>query len=297
MPLIVAPMLHVSGRDIVMASCRAGVVGAFPTANAGSAHELGAWLDEFATLPAKAAPPCPNLIMAHPRVSEDIACLLERPPELVITSVGAPIGAHALRDAGTLVFADVASIRHARRALDIGCDGLVLLTAGAGGQTGWLNPFAFVREVREFFSGPVVLAGGLSDGRGLRAAEALGCDLGYMGTRFIVARESLASAAYQDMVVGSGMDDVVLTRSITGLPTSFLRQSLLDAGLDPNQLDETTSVEAARRQFGPGAGARRWREIFSAGHSVSGVRSIQSTSEIVDVIVMQYEDAASHPRR
>jgi len=194
LPLIAAPMFLVSGVELVAAACRHGVIGAFPTVNCRSGDELDAWLTAIegrlrAASDASgklAAPVCPNLVVhrSNARLDEDLQVLLRHGPEIVITSVGSPAPVvKPLHDAGALVFADVASIRHAERAIEAGIDGLVLLTAGAGGQTGWLNPFAFVRAVRAFFAGPIVLAGGISDGRALRAAEVLGCDLAYMGTR------------------------------------------------------------------------------------------------------------------
>jgi nitronate monooxygenase len=188
------------------------------------------------------------------------------------------------------VFADVASIRHADRAVDAGADGLVLLTAGAGGQTGWLNPFVFVRAVRQFFDGPVVLAGGISDGHALRAAEALGCDLAYMGTKFIATQESMADIRYKDMVVASSADDVLLTRAFTGLQTNMLRPSIIAAGLDPDALPERGAIDIAKDID---VGARenrpvRWRDIWSAGHSASGVNSIVSVAELVGQTAIEY---------
>src|SRR5262249_20822860 len=181
LPLIAAPMFRVSGPALVTAACRAGVVGAFPTANCRTVDELETWLGEIARALAEHAdatgrapsPYCPNLIVhrSNPRVAEDLARLVARKPELVITSVGTPAPVIApLHDVGALVLADVATIQHAEKAAAVGADGLVLLTAGAGGQTGWLNPFAFVRAVRRFFDGIVVLAGGVSDGQAVRAA-------------------------------------------------------------------------------------------------------------------------------
>ena len=188
LPLIAAPMFLVSGVDLVVAACGQGVIGSFPTANCRSAEQLNSWLLEIdARLRRHAdeagvacAPSCPNLIVhrSNARLADDLRIVLKHAPELVITSVGSPGAVVApLHDAGALVFADVASLRHAERAVEAGADGLVLLTAGAGGQTGWLNPFAFTRAVRRFFSGPIVLAGGISDGCALQAARTLGCDL------------------------------------------------------------------------------------------------------------------------
>ncbi len=247
LPLIAAPMFLVSGVDLVVAVCGHGVIGSFPTANCRNAEQLDSWLLEMSVrLRRRAdeagvacAPVCPNLIVhrSNARLADDLRIVLKHAPEVVITSVGSP-GAvlRPLHDAGALVFADVASIRHAERAVEVGADGLVLLTAGAGGQTGWLNPFAFTRAVRRFFSGPIVLAGGVSDGCALRAARTLGCDLAYMGTRFIATHESMADQRYKDMLVASSADDILLTRAFTGLQTNMLRPSIVAAGLDPDSL-------------------------------------------------------------
>lgn len=297
LPLIAAPMLRVSGVDLVTAVCRAGAIGAFPTANARSVEELDAWLTQIergvAELGRPAAPHCPNLIIRQPRFKDDLACLARHKVEIVITSVGSPAAAvQPLHDVGCLVFADIASLRHAEKAIEAGADGLILLTAGAGGQTGWANPFAFVRAVRAMFDGPLVLAGGVSDGTALAAARLLGCDLAYMGTRFIAARESMASDAYRKMLVDSTLDDVMLTRAFTGLDASMLRPSIVAAGLDPGNLDEQVSEARAREKFGgksDAGGPRRWIEVWSAGHSVSGVRAVKGAADIVDEVAAQYQ--------
>lgn len=307
LPLIAAPMLRISGPALVAEVCRQGVVGAFPTANAASVSELDAWLTEIGsaihTAPTDrdAAPWCPNLIMRRDPVvlRQEVDCLLRHGTEMVITSVGTPAPVVApLHEGGCIVFADVATIAHARKALAAGADGLVLLTAGAGGQTGWLNGFAFARAVRSFFDGPLVLAGGISDGTALWAARVLGCDLGYMGTRFIATSESMANPAYRQMLVESSADDVVLTRAFTGLPTSMLRASIANAGLDPDCLDESTSPELAREIFGasrahaerPGEAPRprRWRDVWSAGHSVSAVENVLPVVELVAQLEQEY---------
>ena len=297
--LIAAPMLRVSGVDLVTAVCRSGAIGAFPTANARSVEELDAWLTrierDVAELGRPAAPHCPNLIIRQPRFKDDLACLVRHKVELVITSVGSPAAAVApLHDVGCLVFADIASLRHAEKAIEAGADGLILLTAGAGGQTGWANPFAFVRAVRAMFDGPVVLAGGVTDGTALAAARLLGCDLAYMGTRFIAARESMASEAYRRMLVDSTLDDIMLTKAFTGLDASMLRPSIVAAGLDPANLDEQVSEARAREKFGgknDAAGPRRWTDVWSAGHSVSGVQAVTGAADIVDEIAAQYHAA------
>jgi nitronate monooxygenase len=285
LPLIAAPMLRVSGPDLVVAACSAGVIGAFPTKNARSSDELDSWLVDIKARNAPgAAPWCPNLIMRDARLKEDLATIVRHGCEVVITSVGSPAPAvAALHDCGCLVFADIATLHHAERALEAGVDGLILLTAGAGGQTGWLNPFAFVRAVRAMTDKVVVLAGGISDGRALRAAMTLGCDLAYMGTRFIATRESMASDGYRSMLVSSSMDDVMLTSAFTGLQTNMLRPSIEAAGLDSEHLDEAIDQERAKAKFGGSAasGPRRWQDIWSAGHSVSGVSEIATVADLV----------------
>ncbi|MCB9946221.1 MAG: nitronate monooxygenase, partial [Rhodospirillaceae bacterium] len=235
LPLIAAPMFLVSGPDLVIAACRAGVIGSFPTINCRTVAELAEWLVRIdAELGPEHAPVAPNLVVhrSNSRLADDLALICKHKPALVIASVGSPAPIiDAIHGYGGLVFADIASMRHAEKAIAAGADGLILLTAGAGGQTGWANPFAFVRGVRRLFDGPVVLAGGVGDGQALLAAEALGCDLAYMGTRFIATAESMAKDAYKQMLVASGLDDIKLTRAMTGLETNMLIPSLLAAGL------------------------------------------------------------------
>ena len=301
LPLIAAPMFQVSGPDLVIAACRSGVVGAFPTANARSVEELDQWAgaitQALADTDGETAPWCPNLIIRQPRLEADLAVLVAHRPEVVITSVGSP-GAVVgpLHDVGALVFADVGSLEHARKSVAAGADGLVLLTAGAGGNTGWLNPLAFARAVRQIYDGPLVLAGGISDGVALRAAVTLGCDLAYMGTRFIATAESLAGAAYKQMLVDSDADDVMLTTAFTGLRTNMLKPSMVAAGLDPDQIDEQVTPIESDRMFGGGAagagGPRRWSDIWSAGHTVSGVGAVLTVAELVEQTIGEYTPAA-----
>ena len=304
LPLIAAPMFLVSGVELVVAACREGVVGAFPTANCRSADELDIWLRQISThlckedmrLGRRSAPYCPNLIVhrSNRRLNEDLAVLQRHRPEIVIASVGSPEPVlRPLHDCGALVLADVASLRHAEKAIEVGADGLVLLTAGAGGQTGWLNPLAFVRAVRSFYSGPLVLAGGISDGYALLLAELMGCDLAYMGTKFIATCESLASDAYKAMLVKSNADDVFLTRAFTGLETNMLRPSIVAAGLDPANLPERGMIDVSK-DIDVEARAdqsKRWRDIWSAGHSVSGVSAVLPVAELVERSTHEYQDA------
>lgn len=301
-PIIAAPMLRISGLELTAAACRAGVVGAFPTANCASLEEFETWLlklNQDAIERPGNAPYCPNLIMRRDpaRVMAEVDLIVRHRTELVITSVGSPAAViPRLHDGGCQVFADVASVHHAERAIEAGADGLVLLTAGAGGHTGWANPFAFVRAVRAIFDGPVVLAGGMSDGVALKAATVLGCDLGSMGTRFIATRESLGSEPYKDMLRRSSLDDVLATRAFTGLPANFLKPSIRQVGLDPAGLDETVSVQEARERFGGGSESaviQRWSDLWSAGHSVSGVTSVPSVDELVSTLREEFQSACA----
>lgn len=304
LPLIAAPMFLVSGVELVIAACRSGVIGSFPTVNCRSTEQLDEWLTEIDTrlqhhadrTGCKPAPICPNLIVhrSNARLEQDLDVLLRHKPEIVITSVGSPAPVlKPLHDAGALVLADVASIRHAERAAEAGADGLVLLTAGAGGQTGWLNPFAFVRAVRTFFDGIIVLAGGISDGCALHAAEVLGCDLAYMGTKFIATPESMADDRYKQMLVASSADDIVLTTAFTGLQTNMLKPSIIAAGLDPDNLpargaiDIGKDIDLAARETRP----KRWRDIWSGGHSTSGVAEVLAVDDLVARTLSEYREA------
>jgi nitronate monooxygenase len=316
LPLIAAPMFLVSGPALVKSACRAGIIGSFPTANCRTVEQLDGWLTEINDDLKRAAdetgrapaPLCPNLIVhrSNPRARDDLAAVLRHKVEMVITSVGSPEPVlKPLKDAGCLVLADVASMRHAERAIAAGVDGLVLLTAGAGGQTGWVNPFAFARAVRTFWDGIVVMAGGMSDGQAIAAAETLGCDLAYMGTKFIATRESLAKDAYKEMLVKSRLDDVLLTKSFTGLETNMLRPSIAAAGLDPDNLpmrgaiDIAKDINAAERDKSNAEGpdAKRWKDIWSAGHSVSGVADVPSVAELVARTAEEYAAARRSMQR
>lgn len=295
LPLIAAPMFRVSSPDLVIAACKSGVIGSFPTANCRTIDDLSFWLASIqAALTKEDAPFCPNLIMQRENLHNELACLIEHNPEIVITSVGSPAPViPSLHRINCLVFADVATIYHAKKAINAGADGLILLCAGAGGQTGWANSFAFVRAVRDFYDGPLVLAGGLADGYALWAAKALGCTWGYMGTRFIATEESLANQPYKNMLVDSSMDDILLTKAFTGLDTNFIKTSIINAGLDPSNLPSDISKEGATALYGKEgiAGPRRWKDIWSAGHSVSGVKSILSVSELIKEITKEYKTA------
>jgi len=288
LPLIAAPMTRVSSPALVSAACRSGIIGSFPSHNAQTIEELARWLTNINEellqhrnrIGTEPAPLAVNLVV-HPsnkRLDEDLDCALAHKVELIITSVGnpAPILKRA-HERGCLVFADVATSRHVDRAIAAGVDGLVLLTAGAGGQTGWLNPFAFVRAVRERYAGTIVLAGGISDGVALRAAELLGADLAYMGTKFIATAESAASAAYKQAVVHAGADEIELTTKKTGLLANLILGSPADTARAPAGFTHDNLLSAG--------------EIWSAGHSVVGVHDVSTVADVVDRTAAEYRAA------
>lgn len=302
LPLIAAPMLRVSGPDLVSAACQNGVIGSFPTVNARTSQELDDWLariaDDCAQIDGPTAPTCPNIIMRRdPDVLKaDLEVLIKHKVEMVIASVGSPAAIiKPLHDIGCKVFTDVASLRHAEKALEVGADGLVLLSAGAGGQTGWVNGMSFVRAIRAMFDGPVVLSGGISDGVALWAARVLGCDLGMMGTRFIATAESMATQRYKDMLVESNLDDIMLTQAFTGLDANMLRPSIVAAGMDPKSLAGPVTPERARELFSEhskeASGPKRWIDIWSAGHTISSVGAVTPASELIAQLVSEYEAA------
>ncbi|MCU1647623.1 MAG: 2-nitropropane dioxygenase [Nocardia sp.] len=291
-PAIAAPMTGVSGPELVIAACRNGVIGSFPTHNAATTGELDSWLRDINSALESAdhtgplAPVAPNLVVhkTNDRLRDDLDCLVRHGAELVITSVGSPKPVIApLHDIGCRVFADVSSMAHVRRALDAGVDGLVLLSAGAGGQTGWANPLAFVRTVRPHFDGPIVLAGGICDGISMLAAQVLGADLVYLGTKFIATDESMADDAYQTALIESTIDDVKLSTRVGGIPASLLASWL---ALDGASAVGTASSDGFRQDR-----LLSNRTAWSAGHSVAGVDAITSVAEVIDAIAQQYERA------
>lgn len=286
LPVIAAPMTNVSGPELVIAACRAGVIGSFPTHNAPSPGDLDSWMGQIASEASGdgCAPVAPNLVVhrSNARLQADLDCLIGHQVKLVITSVGSPAPVvERLHAAGAEVYADVASVQHAWAALEAGADGLVLLTAGAGGQTGWANPFAFVRAVRERFDGPLVLAGGIADGRSILAAQTAGADLAYIGTRFIATAESRASDEYRRALVASTLDDVRLSDRVGGIPAS-----LLAAWLDRQ--------DGERGGSGDGFAQDRLlsnADAWSAGHSVFGVHELTTVDELVAELAGQYRQA------
>lgn len=295
LPVVAAPMLLVSGPALVIAAGQAGILGSFPALNARTTDQLKEWLGQIEGA-LDGRPYAVNLIVGGPhgaRFADDLALIEAARPPVVITSVGNPAQAvKRVQAFGGLVFHDVATVRHARKAIEAGVDGLILLTTGAGGHTGSLNPFAFVSQVRAFWNGPILLAGAISDGSGIAAARALGADLAYMGTRFAASEESLASDAYKELLVSETMADVILTDRISGLPATFLRGSIVRAGLDPDALPERLE------QFRPNLpdGVKAWRDVWSGGHGVGSIADTPPVAEIVRRLAFEYEAAKTRLR-
>lgn len=296
-PVVCAPMFIVSGVGIVTASCKAGIIGAFPALNGRTSEdfeemliEIDRDLDEYrAENPdAIVSPYGVNLnLRKNPRIEADleICCKYEVP--LIITSLGKPDAiVKAVHGYGGTVVSDVVFVEHAKKVADAGVDGLVLVCAGAGGHGGRLNPFAFVPAVREFFDGMLLVAGGISTGGAIRAIKALGADFAYMGTRFIASEESLAEPEYIEMMKESVISDVVYTPNVTGVHANFMKQSLLQSGFD---LTDPLNVIAPPKP--DNTGRKAWKSVWSAGQGVHVIRDAPSVQSVVDRLSEEYENA------
>ncbi|MBK8527497.1 MAG: nitronate monooxygenase [Rubrivivax sp.] len=291
LPVVAAPMFLVSGPEMVLAACKAGIVGAFPNANARPIATLGAWMQTIteglaaarAADPDAAIGPWAVNLMTHKsntRMPEDLELIAKYQPPIVITALGSPKPAiDVVHGYGGIVLADVVSLKLAHKAVDAGANGLACVSAGAGGHTGTLSPFAFVSAIRQFFDGLVVIGGGIADGFGVAGAIAAGADLVYMGTRFIATRESMAPDAYKQMLVDCSVEDLVISAGLTGTPASWLKPSLCNAGLDPENLPPTPERNYdANRSLK----ARRWVDTWTAGHGLGAIRSVVPLAEVVD---------------
>ena len=292
LPAIAAPMFLVSGPELVIACCQAGMPASFPTLNARPESELVRWLDTIsASLRASpdSAPWIPNLVLhpSNPRHEADVDLVLDYEPEIVITALGKPAKVAARAHVyGGLVFSDVNSVKYARIAADNGADGLILLCAGAGGHTGMLSPFAFVDAVRSFFDGPLVVAGGIASGGAICGVEAMGADLAYIGTRFIATRESMASPAYRDMLIAADETDIVISDKFTGVPANYLQPSIAAAGIDLDAMQKRQGISIDQRDD-----AKAWRDIWSAGHGVRSTVQVETVADLVERLTREYRDA------
>jgi nitronate monooxygenase len=299
LPVFAAPMFLVSGPDLVIGSCRAGIIGAFPSHNARTPAQTGEWMASInATLDAAraadpaavVAPWCVNLVThsTNTRLRDDLDLVVRHRPPVVVTALGSPKPAlEAVRSYGGIVIADVVNMTLARKAIAAGVDGVACVSAGAGGHTGFLSPFAFIAAVRAEFDGLIVVGGGIGDGRAIAGAIVAGADFVYMGTRFIPAAESIAAPEYKQMVVASGIDDLVVSAAITGTPASWLKPSLRAAGLDPDALPDTPN----RDYDTANSEARRWKTIWSAGQGVGASQAVEPVAAIVAQLEREYREA------
>lgn len=296
LPVIAAPMFLVSGTELVIEACRAGVVGTFPALNARPLEVFDRWLGDIKNALAEtpdAAPHGVNLIVhrSNVRLEEDIAITVEHEVPLVISSVGFPGPVvDAVHSYGGLVFADVIHMHHARKAIQAGVDGVILVAAGAGGHAGTTNPFAMVRQLREFYDGTVILGGAISDGASVAAAQVMGADFAYLGTRFIATKESTGGAGYSQMIVESEANDIVYTDAISGIKGNFMRASLERAGLDPENLPPKPTIDMDK-EVDPRREKKAWKDVWSAGQGVGNIHDVPSTAELVATLKREYDAA------
>lgn len=291
-PVIQAPMFLQSGPDMVIASCRAGIAGCFPSVNARTSEQLEQWLRQITAAVGgeNDGPWAINLMMhrSNTRRFADLDLAVKYRAPLVISALGSPREAiDAVHSYGGKVFADVIDTRFAAKAAEAGVDGLVLVAAGAGGHTGQQSGFAFVEEVRQFWNGDIVLGGGITSGRGIRAAQVLGANYAYMGTRFIATEESMAVPEYKQMVVDASGADIVCSDALTGVKANWLRASLVAAGYDPEHMPDARGIDIAAAT----SDARRWRDVWSAGQGVGAVREVLSIAVLVDQLEREYRAA------
>ena len=301
LPLVTAPMFLVSAPSMVLASCNAGVVGSFPALNQRESVGFAAWLDEIAAgLTADAAPYAVNLIVhgSNPRLQADLAICVEKKVPIVITSLGAVKEVvDAVHSYGGLVFHDVTTRRHAEKAAEAGVDGLIAVAAGAGGHAGTWSPFALVAEIRQFFDKTLLLAGCLNHGHEILAAQLLGADLAYLGTRFIATQESQASAAYKQMLLDARAADIIHTPAVSGVPASFMRQSLEAAGYDLARLNDKADVNYGEKLKPVSDEAKAWKTVWSAGQGVGDIHDLPTVAEMVERLDREYRAALQHSAR
>ena len=300
-PVIGAPMFIVSVPDLVIAQCKAGVVGSFPALNARPPELLDEWLTRIrhelaahdAAHPDRpAAPFAVNQIVhkSNDRLEHDLALCVKHRAPIVITSLGAREEVnHAVHSYGGTVLHDVINIRFARKAIEKGADGLIAVAAGAGGHAGTTSPLALIQEIRQWFDGPLLLSGAIATGRAVLAAQAMGADLAYVGSAFIATREANAPEAYKQMIVEADAADIVYTNHFSGVHGNYLKPSMLRAGLDPDSLEP---ADPSKMSFGSGGGHRKaWRDIWGAGQGVGAVKEIVSAGDLVARLTREYTTA------
>lgn len=300
LPVIGAPLFMLSGPELVIAQCQAGIVGAFPSLNARGDGEFERWLNDISAAlaahdaqpgNAKAAPYAVNLIVhrSNPRLAEDLALCVHYQVPIVICSLGAREAVNgAIHGYGGLVLHDVIHNAFAHKAIDKGADGLIAVAAGAGGHAGTQSPFALLQDIREWFDGPLLLSGCIATGHAILAAQLMGADLAYIGSAFIATREARAAAEYQQAVVDSAADDIIYTDCFSGIPGNFLKSSILRAGLDPDHLSKPADGGI---DFGQSSTLKVWKDIWAAGQGVGPIKAVVPAAERIEHLVRQYTAA------
>ena len=299
-PVIGAPLFIISQPELVLAQCKAGVIGAFPSLNARPGHVLDEWLDRIAHELAEhdaahperpAAPYAVNLIVhkSNDRLMHDLGVCVKHRVPIVITSLGARTEVNdAIHSYGGVVLHDIINVAFARKAIEKGADGLIAVAAGAGGHAGTWSPFALVQEIRAWFEGPLALSGAIANGRAVLAARAMGADFGYVGSAFIATREAHAAEAYKQSIVDSSAQDIIYTNLFTGVHGNYLRSSIENAGLDPANLPES---DPSKMNFGSDRPAKAWRDIWGSGQGIGAVDRIPSAGELVERLTREYDAA------
>ncbi|WP_297817904.1 nitronate monooxygenase family protein [uncultured Paraglaciecola sp.] len=305
LPIISAPMFIISGPELVIAQCKAGIVGSFPALNARPKSLLGKWLTtiitelgayQAANPKAIVSPYAVNLIVhkSNDRLEDDVNTCIEFKVPIIITSLRAldPNLVERIHAYGGIIFHDVINVRHAQKAIEVGVDGLVLVCAGAGGHAGTLSPFALVSEIKQFFDGPIALSGSIANGAAILSAQALGADFAYIGTRFIASKEANAEQAYKTMLVESSAKDIVYSSLFTGVHGNYLKPSISNAGLDPDDLKQG---DKNKMKFGSegGSKSKAWKDIWGAGQGLGRIVDITDVATIVARFKTEYDLALS----
>jgi nitronate monooxygenase len=302
LPIVAAPLFIISTPDLVIAQCKAGIVGSFPALNARPAEELDRWLERITTALAEydaanpdnlSAPFAVNQIVhgSNDRLQHDVEMCVKWKVPIVITSLGAKEFVNeAVHSYGGIVLHDIINNRFAKKAIDKGADGLIAVAAGAGGHAGALSPFALIQEIREWFDGPLLLSGSIANGDAVLAAIAMGADLAYIGSSFIATQEANAEQPYKQSLVDSSSDDIVLSNLFTGVHGNYLKPSIVAAGLDPDNLPES---DVSKMSFGSGgsSSAKAWKDIWGCGQGIAAIKGVLTTQELVDSIESQYTSA------
>lgn len=302
LPVIASPLFIISNPDLVIAQCKAGIVGSFPSLNARPEHVLDEWLDRITTELAEyneknpdrpAAPFAVNQIVhrTNNRLDHDVEMCVKYKVPIVITSLGArPEVFDAIHSYGGIVFHDIINVPFAKKALEKGADGLVAVCAGAGGHAGTLSPFALIQEIRQFFDGPLALSGSIANGGAIAAAQAMGADFAYMGSAFIPCDEANAEDGYKNMIVDSHADDIVYSNLFTGVHGNYLKPSIEAAGMDPNNLPES---DPSKMNFGSGGNqkSKAWKDIWGCGQGIGAIEKRGPVSDYVDQLEIEYKAA------